>query len=96
MGHTHVRAVRDLRNNYREISELIKNKNHVIITNNGKSESAIIPYEQLEQLQEFLHEEYILRELEKAEEEAKNPDNFISFDEFMENLTEKVQKYGKL
>ena len=32
---THVKAVRDLRNNYPEVASIIKNRDHVIITNNG-------------------------------------------------------------
>jgi len=96
MGHTHVRAVRDLRNNYHEISQLIKEKNHVIITNNGKSESVLIPYEHLATYQESLHEQYILQQLEEAEEHGKNPENWLTLDEVMENLAEKVKNYGKL
>ena len=40
---TYVKAVRDLRNNYLEVASIIKNRNHVIITNNGKSEAVFNP-----------------------------------------------------
>ena len=46
MFSTHAKAVHDLRNNYPEIASIIKNRNNVIITNNGKSEAVLIPYKE--------------------------------------------------
>ena len=86
MFNTHVKAVRDLRNNYPEVAQIIKNRDHVIITNNGKSESVLIPYEQLEKYQEFLHIQYINEKLAEAEALEKDPANFITLEEFRENF----------
>ena len=86
MFNTHVKAVRDLRNNYPEVAKIIKNRDHVIITNNGKSESVLIPYEQLEKYQEFLHIQYINEKLAEAEALEKDPTNFITLDQFRENF----------
>ena len=86
MFNTHVKAVRDLRNNYSEVAKIIKNRDHIIITNNGKSESVLIPYEQLADYQEYLHIRYINEKLAEAEEHEKNPANWITIEELKENL----------
>ena len=86
MYNTHVKAVRDLRNNYPEVAQIIKNRDHVIITNNGKSESVLIPYEHLEDYQEYLHIRYINEKLAEAEAVENNPDNWLTLDKFRENV----------
>jgi len=86
MFNTHVKAVRDLKNNYPEVAKIIKNRDHVIITNNGKSESVLIPYSDLEKYQEFLHVQYINEKLAEAEYLENNPENWLTVDEFMANL----------
>ena len=78
---THIKAVRDLRNNYSEVAQIIKKRDHVIITNNGKSEAVIIPYEQLEEYQEYLHFRYVREKLMEAEAIADNPGEWVSIDE---------------
>ena len=45
MMQTFVRPSRDLRNHYAEISGIIKEHNHVIITNQGRGESVLINIE---------------------------------------------------
>ena len=42
MMQTFVRPSRDLRNHYAEISEILKDHDHVIITNHGRGESVLI------------------------------------------------------
>ena len=83
MFSTHVKPVRDLRNNYPEVARIIKNKDHVIITNNGKSEAVIIPYDHLEEYQEFLHVRYVKEKLSEAKAVAENPEAWISIDEVL-------------
>ena len=78
---THVKAVRDLRNNYPEVASIIKNRDHVIITNNGKSEAVLIPYEEFEKYEEFLHIKYVKEKLAEAESIASNGDEWIGVDE---------------
>ena len=78
---THVKAVRDLRNNYPEVAQIIKNRDHVIITNNGKSEAVIISYEEFEKYQESLHIRYVKEKLAEAETVSENPDEWIGIDE---------------
>ena len=77
---THVKAVRDLRNNYSEISRIVKNRDHVIITNNGKSEAVLIPYDEFKNYEEFLHIRYVKEKLAEAEAVADNPDEWVTAD----------------
>ena len=93
MFNTHVKAVRDLRNNYPEVAKIIKNRDHVIITNNGKSESVLIPYEHLEDYQEYLHIRYINEKLAEAEALADNPDNWLTVEQVMENVNNRGRKH---
>jgi len=81
MFSTHVKAVRDLRNNYPEIASIVKNRNNVIITNNGKSEAVLIPYEEFANYEEYLHIRYVKEKLAEAEAIANNPDEWINADE---------------
>ena len=81
MFSTHVKAVRDLRNNYPEVASLVKNRDHVIITNNGKSEAVMIPYEEFVKYEEFLHIRYVKEKLAEAELVADNPDEWLGIDE---------------
>jgi prevent-host-death family protein len=92
MFNTYVKAVRELRNNYPEVAQIIKNRDHVIITNNGKSEAVVIPYEHLEEYQEYLHFRYINEKLAEAETLADNPDNWLTFEEVKKNLKNRKQK----
>ena len=85
MFNTHVKAVRDLRNNYPEVAKILKNHDHVIITNNGKSEAAVIPYEHLEAYQDYLHILYVKEKLAEAEAIADNPDVWLSVEEVLKN-----------
>ena len=42
MMQTFVRPSRDLRNHYAEISEMLRDHDHVIITNHGRGESCLL------------------------------------------------------
>ena len=89
MLHTHVRPVRELRNNYPALADIIKQHDHVIITNNGKSESVLINYEDFQKYEEFLHYRYLEEKLAEAEEQAKNPDTkWVSHDDVLQKLRE--------
>ena len=78
MFSTHVKAVRDLRNNYPEIASIIKERDNLIITNNGKSEAVIIPFEDFASYQEYLHIRYVKEKLAEAEAIADNPDEWAA------------------
>ena len=59
MMQTFVRPSRDLRNHYAEISEMLKDHDHVIITNHGRGESVLINIEDYAKYEEFLHQRYV-------------------------------------
>ena len=61
-----VRPSRDLRNHYAEISEMLKDHDHVIITNHGRGESVLINIEDYAKYEEFLHQRYVAEALAKA------------------------------
>jgi prevent-host-death family protein len=71
---THVRPSRDLRNNYAELARLVKDRDQVIITNNGKGEAVLIGIEEYAEYEKYLHERYVAQELAKARAQADDPD----------------------
>ncbi|MDR2546141.1 MAG: type II toxin-antitoxin system Phd/YefM family antitoxin [Lachnospiraceae bacterium] len=78
---THVKPIRELRNNYPEVAQIVKDQNHVIITNNGKSEAVLISFDEFERYQEFLHIRYVKEKLAQAESIAANPDEWMEVDD---------------
>ena len=70
MMQTFVRPSRDLRNHYAELSEMLKDHNHVIITNHGRGESVLINIEDYAKYEEFMHQRYVA----KATQQAADPD----------------------
>lgn len=92
MMQTHVRPSRDLRNHYAEIADMVKNHDHVIITNNGRGESVLINIEDYAKYEEFLHQRYVAEELAKARQQAANPDTeWVNHENVWEGLRE---QYG--
>lgn len=73
MMQTFVRPSRDLRNHYAEISDILKEHNHVIITNHGRGESVLINIEDYAKYEEFLHQRYVAEKLAKARKQAADP-----------------------
>ena len=91
MLNTHVRPVRDLRNNYPELANIVKENDHVIITNNGKSEAVLISIDSFKKYEEFLHYRYIDEKLAEAEAEAADPNTkWLSEEEFWASVEEKI------
>lgn len=92
MMQTYVRPSRDLRNHYAEIADIVKNHDHVIITNNGRGESVLINIEDYAKYEEFLHQRYVAEELAKAKQQAANPDTeWVSHESVWKGLRE---QYG--
>lgn len=58
---------------YAEISGIIKEHNHVIITNQGRGESVLINIEDYAKYEEYLHQRYVAEELAKAKRQAADP-----------------------
>ena len=89
MYNAHVRPVRDLRNNYPELADIVKKRNHVIITNNGKSESVLISFEEFSKYEEFIHMRYVEEKLTEAESRAANENTkWFEHNEFWQKIKE--------
>ena len=89
MMQTFVRPSRDLRNHYAEISEMLKDHNHVIITNHGRGESVLINIEDYAKYEEFMHQRYVSEELAKANKHAADPNTqWIEHESVWETLHE--------
>jgi len=58
MYKTHVRPVRDIRNNYAELNKIVNNHDHVIITNNGRGTAALIGIDEYARYEVFLRSLY--------------------------------------
>lgn len=91
MYNIYARPVRDLRNNYAELAKMTKEHNHIIVTNNGKDETVLMSVDDYNLCRDFLHTQYILKELELAETEAKNTNERLTHAEVFVKFRE---KYG--
>jgi len=91
MNKTHVRPVRDLRNNFAELNQLDNNHDHIIITNNGRGTAALIGIEEYKLYEDFLHSLYISRKLDEAEKSAQDPNTkWLTEDEFWSSVEESL------
>ena len=66
MSKTVVRPSRDLRNNYADVINTLKQNSHIIITNNGVGESVLISIEEYAEYEEYLHRRFVYNELQKS------------------------------
>ena len=74
MLNVHVRPSRDLRNNYAELANIVKEHDQVIITNKGRGEAVLIGIEDYADYEEYLHKRYVSEALAEAEAAARKPD----------------------
>jgi len=87
MFNVHVRPVRDLRNNYAELSEIIKNNDQVVITNNGTGEAVLINIDEYAAFEEYTHKRYVAIKLAEAEAVAADPKSKrISHEDFWQEF----------
>ena len=66
MLETCTRPVSDLLDNYQEVVQTLKERDHIIITNNGVRESVLISIDRYEQYEKFMHDRHIYEELQKS------------------------------
>jgi prevent-host-death family protein len=91
MLNVHVRPSRDLRNNYAALAGIVKNRDQVIITNNGRGEAVLIGIDEYAEFQEFAHRRYVMESLAKAKEYAARPDAiWLSDDAFWSEFENEV------
>ena len=73
MLNVHVRPVRDLRNKYPELAEIINNHDQVIITNSGRGEAVLINIDEYAAFEEYTHMRFVAAKLAEAEAAAADP-----------------------
>ena len=73
MAKTQVRPARDLRNNYADVARMLKEHDHVVITNNGVGESVLIRFEDYAKYENFLHHQFIYDELQRSKAKMSDP-----------------------
>jgi len=89
MLNVHVRPSRDLRNNYPELAGIIKDHDHIIITNNGQGEAVLINIEDYAAYEEYLHIRYVNQKLDDAEAAELDPKTtWHSHEEFWRKVRE--------
>ena len=97
MMQTFVRPSRDLRNHYAEISEMLKDHDHVIITNHGRGESVLINIEDYAKYEEFMHQRYVAEALAKAKQQAADPDTqWADHESVWETLGKQYDVYDQI
>ena len=75
MNKTHVRPARDLRNNYAEIANIVKNEHSpVILTNRGRGDMVLIDFEDYGLYEQYRHQKYIEAKLAEAIKQAQSPE----------------------
>ena len=73
MMQTFVRPSRDLRNHYAEISEMLKDHDHVIITNHGRGESVLIKLRTTPSTKSFCTSDMLPRHLPRQNSRRLTP-----------------------
>ena len=73
MMQTFVRPSRDLRNHYAELSEMLKDHDHVIITNHGRGESVLINIETTPSTRSFCTSDMLPRHLPRQHSRRLTP-----------------------
>lgn len=92
MRKAYERPVHDLSNNYNELADILKQDDHIIITNNGEKDSVLISIDEYHQYEEFLHEKFVKETLANSRIAASKPDakwySMEDFQKFIENVSD--------
>jgi len=93
MPHVQVRPSKDLRNHYRDIANIAKKSNPVIITSHGRGDTVLISMDDYAKYEDYLQHQYIINELKKAEQEAADPNTeWYTHDEVWNEIGERRRK----
>ena len=85
-----IRPVSDLRNNFKQISEVCHEEGEpVFLTKNGRGDMVVMSIEQYEKQQALLD---LYKKLGQAETESKNDASKISHEELMTQMREKINE----
>lgn len=85
-----IRPVSDLRNNFKEISEVChENGEPVFLTKNGRGDMVVMSIAQFEKQQALLE---LYKKLGEAEKESENNTPTISHDDLMKQMRKKLNE----
>ena len=70
---TCTRPASDLRDNYQDVIQTLKEHNYIIITNNGVEESVLISIDRYEQYEKLMYDRYVYEELQKSKASLDDP-----------------------
>lgn len=84
MFEIHRRPSRDLRNNYPELAQIVREHNDVVITNKGETDVVMVNPVDWEEFKQYRYNQYILKKIKEVETVADNPDTWMSEEAFWE------------
>ena len=86
MFEVHHRPSRELRNNYRQLAQIVREHNDVVITNNGEVDVVMVNPADWKEFKEFRYNQYILKKLKEVEIVADDPSTWLSEEEFWDKI----------
>ena len=95
MLETCTRPASDLRDNYQDVVQALKERDYVIITNNGVEESVLISMDRYEQYEKLMYDRYIYEELQKSKAALDDPNTvYHDADEVLEEIIRELESKG--
>ena len=95
MLETCTRPASDLRDNYQDVVQTLKERDYVIITNNGVEESVLISMDRYEQYEKLMYDRYIYEELQKSKAALDDPNTvYHDADEVLEEIEQWLVERG--
>ena len=86
MFEIHHRPSRELRNNYRQLAQIVREHNDVVITNNGRVDVVLVNPADWKEFKQFRYNQYILKKLKEVEIVADDPSTWLSEEEFWDKV----------
>ena len=90
MLETCTRPASDLRDNYQDVVQTLKERDYVILTNNGVEESVLISMDMYEQCEKLLYDRYIYNELQKSKAALNDPNTVYHDADDVHNMLEQI------
>lgn len=88
MFEIHRRPSRELRNNYAELSQIVKDHNDVVITNKGEVDAVLVNPVDWEEFKQYRYHQYVVNKLREVEAVEDEPGTWLSEEEFWKQLRE--------
>jgi len=86
MFEVHHHPSRELRNNYRQIAQIVRDHNDVVITNNGEIDVVLVNPTDWKEFKQYRYNQYIIQKIKEVEIAADDPNTWLSEEEFWEKV----------